>query len=87
MASKGLFMWELVVFLIGKHSMVTDHHLCQLFQSLPFVHGAAAVAAAVGAPRKFKKIRMTFIGNLDEKILMLLYLTYEKLTVSILYVT
>ena len=46
MASKDQFMWELVVVSIGKRSMVMDHHLCLPFQSLRFVHGAAAAQDA-----------------------------------------
>ena len=72
MASKGQSMLELVVFLIGKHSMGMDHHLYQAFPRVHFAHGAAA-AAAVVAPKKLQKTRSTIIKIPNGKISMLPY--------------
>ena len=73
MASKGLSMLELVVFLIGRHSMGMDHHLYQAFLRVHFAHGAAAAAAAVVAPKRLQKTRLTIIKIPNGKISMLPY--------------
>ena len=72
MESKDQFMWELVVFSIGKHYMGTGHYLCQFYPSLHFVLHAAVVAVV---PRKLQRIRMIFIETLGVKTSILPYLT------------
>ena len=61
MAFKDQFMWEQVVFSIGKHFMAMGQVLCPAYLSLP-PHPAHGVAAALVAvpPRRLLKIPQTF---------------------------
>ena len=56
-------MWELVVFSIGKHSMVLDHQICQAQQGIQFALGIVAVAAL----RETMDIRVASTGDSKQK--------------------
>ena len=84
MAFKDQFMWEQVVFSIGKHFMAMGPVLCPAYLRLP-PHPAHGVAAALVAapPRSPLKIPQTFTETQNGKSLMLQSLTSGRLIVSL----
>lgn len=64
MAFKDQFMWEQVVFSIGKHSMAMALQICPIYQRLlhhhHHAHGVAVVPVAA-PPRSPLKISQRFI--------------------------
>ena len=80
MAFKDPFMWEQVVFSIGKHSMAMDLLLCLAYLRL-LPHPAHGLASA--PPRSPLKILQRFTEMQNRKNLMLASLTSRRLIVSL----
>ncbi|KAL4331909.1 hypothetical protein GQ457_07G029760 [Hibiscus cannabinus] len=82
MESKGQFMWEQVVFSIGKHFMDMYHLQCPVFPS-PLPHHAHGMAAArvAARPRSLLKIHQSFIKMQNGKNLMLPSSTLGRLKI------